>query len=157
MRNVIFSLTAIIVVIFDQLSKLFITSNLSLGQAYWQGIFIRIILVHNSGAAFGIFQGNILPLIIIRTLGALLIIALFVLYGKRLRSWGGTWLIVALGLLLGGTVGNLIDSVRLGYVIDFIDLTYWPVFNIADSSVVISAIMLVIFIIRLKIKESKQA
>ncbi|MBA7698945.1 Lipoprotein signal peptidase [subsurface metagenome] len=98
--------------------------------------------VHNSGAAFGLFQGQSFLLTIIASVGviALLLYALFFHHsfpflGNRLGK-------LALGLVLGGTVGNLSDRIHLGYITDFIDFNFWPAFNIADSAMVIGTIIL---------------
>jgi signal peptidase II len=142
MGNLIFGLTALLVLVTDQLTKLWISSILYPGQVLWSFSFINITLVRNTGAAFGIFPDQFLPLVIIRSLGAVLIIALVIFFGQRIQKWGGILVMLTLGLVLGGTLGNLIDQLRFHYVVDFVDFTYWPVFNVADSSVVISMFLL---------------
>jgi signal peptidase II len=96
----------------------------------------------NPGAAFGILAYRTEFFIIIGTLVAVgIIIALLKLPpGKHLLK-------VALAMLLGGAIGNLIDRVRIGYVIDFFDFRIWPVFNIADSAIVIGVILLAWFLL----------
>lgn len=98
-------LTAFIVVLLDQLTK-FILKTYS---------------TRNYGAAFGLFQGYRWLFIIV----ALIVIFLIFKFRNRFNN-------LALGFLLGGTLGNLIDRLIYGYVIDFIDLGFWPSFNIAD-------------------------
>ena len=93
--------------------------------------------VHNTGAAFGLFQGQSFPLTIVASVGvaALLLYALF--FYHRFPFLDNRLGKLALGLVLGGTVGNLIDRVYLGYVTDFIAVSIWPAFNIADSAIVV--------------------
>ena len=126
----------------DQLSKLWIRSDLAIGESLFEVGFFRLTRIHNSGAAFGLFQGQSFLLTIIASVGiiALLLYALFFHHsfpflGNRLGK-------LALGLVLGGTVGNLIDRIYLGYVTDFIAVSIWPAFNIADSAIVVGTIIL---------------
>lgn len=138
--NTILILIALLIVIFDQLSKAWIRANLLPGQSILHiGIF-RITHVSNTGAAFGLFHGNILPLTIVSIVGTVVILTyvFFLRHRFPISQFGN----IALGLLLGGTVGNLIDRIRLGYVTDFIDFQYWPAFNVADSAVVVGSILL---------------
>jgi signal peptidase II len=157
MLYLVFGLTAGLIVLFDQLTKLWISSNLYVGQTLWSWGFIHIIYVQNTGAAFGLFPGHFLPLVILRTIGAVIIISVFIIYGRRLRAWAGIIAIITLGLLLGGTLGNLIDQIRQRFVVDFIDTTYWPVFNVADSAVSVSAIIIAILLIIYGFKQKKTA
>ena len=104
---------------------------------------LRLIYVENTGAAFGTFQGNS-PIL---TVLALVVVGVIIVYFRRslLRS---TWLSIALGLQLGGAIGNVIDRVRLGYVVDFIDFPHWPTFNVADSAITVGVIMLGVYLLR---------
>jgi signal peptidase II len=96
-------------------------------------------IVHNTGAAFGILPNQTVLFILI----ALAIVAGLIFSYHRLAQ-GPLWIRVGLGLVLGGAIGNLTDRVRLGYVVDFIDLRWWPVFNLADSSIVIGVCILIV-------------
>ena len=142
-RNTAFFLIALLIVITDQLSKLWIRSNLAIGDSVFELGFFRLIHISNTGAAFGIFRGHTLPLTIISCVGVVfLLLYSFLSYRQfpqldRWASWTG------LGLILGGTIGNLIDRLRLGYVTDFIDFGFWPAFNVADSAIVIGVIIFV--------------
>ena len=140
--NVVFFLTALPLVAADQLSKFWIRSNLATGESLFEVGFFRLIHVHNTGAAFGLFQGQSFLLTIIALVGvaALLLYALF--FYRKFPFLGNRLGKLALGLVLGGTVGNLIDRIHLGYVTDFIDFDVWPAFNIADSAIVVGIIML---------------
>ncbi len=96
-------------------------------------------LVHNSGAAFGLFPNQTVLFIVV---ASAIVIGLVVMY--RRLSRGPIWLRIGLGLVLGGALGNLADRIRLGYVVDFIDLRWWPVFNIADSCIVTGVAVLLL-------------
>jgi signal peptidase II len=139
-RNVVFFLTALLIVVADQLSKAWIRSYTE-EQMIFEAGFFRIIHSQNTGAAFGLFQGQNLPLTIIGLVGVAVLLLYAVLLYRRfpfLHNWLA-W--VGLGLVLGGTVGNLIDRLRLGYVTDFIDFGFWPAFNLADSAIVVGIVM----------------
>ena len=140
--NVIFPLTALLIVVADQLSKLWIRSNLATGESLFEVGFFRLTRVHNSGAAFGLFQGQsfLLTIIALVSVIALLLYAFF--FHHKFPFLGNRLGKLALGLVLGGTVGNLIDRIHLGYVTDFIDFNFWPAFNIADSAIVVGIIIL---------------
>ena len=93
-------------------------------------------LVHNRGAAFGMLK-NQLFLFVMISFFAILFIFL------HLKNKKNPFLFkVSLSLILSGAVGNLIDRLRFGYVIDFLDLRFWPVFNLADSALTIGALLL---------------
>jgi signal peptidase II len=99
------------------------------------GPYIRFTYVENRGAAFGLLQEQTSFFIIVG-----LIVIGVILYSFRQMSRPSVILTLALGLQLGGAIGNLIDRVRFGYVVDFMDLSVWPVFNVADSAIVCGVI-----------------
>ena len=140
-RNVVFFLTALLIVVADQLSKTWIRTNLAVGQSIPEVGFLRLTHVTNTGSAFGLFQGHSFALTIVALVGiaVILLYALFVY--RRFPFLDNMPNRVALGLILGGTAGNLIDRLRLGYVTDFIDFGFWPAFNLADSAVVVGVII----------------
>lgn len=121
----------------DQLTKFLITKNLFQNQSIpiIKGIF-HITLVHNRGAAFGILKNQI-PLFIITSLFAIILIYFNLKKNRQSKSYS-----IALSLILAGALGNLIDRLFFGYVIDFLDFRIWPVFNVADSAITIGAILL---------------
>jgi signal peptidase II len=125
--------------IFDQLTKLLICHNLFPHQTVplIKGI-LHLTLVHNRGAAFGIFKNQV-PLFIVASLIA---ITLIVVQLKKDRRASFSAYTLSLSLILAGALGNLTDRVFFGYVIDFIDFRIWPVFNIADSAITVGAILL---------------
>jgi len=140
-RNVGFSLITLLVVAADQLSKAWIGSYPKEQPIFEMGFF-RLIHIHNTGAAFGLFQGHSSALTIV----ALVSVAIFLFYAlviyRRFPLLDNMPNRVALGLILGGTVGNLIERLRLGYVTDFISIGIWPAFNVADSAVTVGIIIL---------------
>lgn len=140
-RNAVFSLTALLVVVADQLSKAWIRSNLDIGQSLPETGFFRLTRIHNTGSAFGLFQDQSFVLSIVALVGVVVLLVYNFIYYCRFpfsNSWLGT---VALGLVLGGIVGNLIDRLSFGSVTDFIDIGIWPAFNLADSAAIIGVII----------------
>ena len=132
------------IVVLDQTTKLIIKNNLVLSQSK---PLIKNILhftyVTNSGSAFGWFKDFNFLLIIF---SFCVISAIFYFYVWVKIKNNQMPQQIAAGLLLGGTIGNLIDRVFYGYVIDFIDFRIWPVFNIADIAVTTSVIILLFYI-----------
>src|SRR6476659_9771290 len=109
--------TAVLVVVLDQVTKAWLVANLSPGEVVQViGDFVRLAYNQNSGALFGLFRDNA-ALFGLVSLG---VVGLIVL--DHARSGRSTYLSIALGLLLGGALGNLTDRLRLGYVVDFVDL-----------------------------------
>ena len=140
-RSVILFLIALLIAAADQLSKNWIRSNLLVGHSYFEAGLFRITHVNNTGAAFGLFQGQSFILTIIGLAG----IAIFLVYTLVIYR-GAPFLDnmlnrAALGLVFGGTLGNLIDRVRFGQVTDFIVFGFWPAFNIADSAITVGMIL----------------
>lgn len=123
----------------DRLSKVWVVATLPLWSSRpLLGNWLHLTHVSNTGAAFGLFGGQALPLAII---SVVLFVGLF-FWRDQLQQLG-FWGKVALALIAGGAIGNLYDRLVYGYVIDFLDLRIWPVFNIADSAVVGGAILLI--------------
>ncbi len=151
-RNVVFFFTtALLLMTADQLSKLWIRSNLAIGESLFEVGFFRLTRVHNTGAAFGLFQGQSFILTIIALVGVATLL-LYVLFSHHRFPFLDNKLgKLALSLVLGGTVGNLIDRIYLGSVTDFIVVSVWPAFNIADSAIVVGVIILAYSLICLTI------
>lgn len=128
---------AVFVLSLDQLTKSFIIQRLTCNQSIpvIPGIF-HLTLVYNRGAAFGILKNQV-PLFIFFSLIAISII--FIAIKDRNQD---KFTLISLALILAGAIGNLIDRILLGYVIDFLDFRIWPVFNIADSAITIGAVLL---------------
>ena len=143
MRNkhlLIFS-AAFLIILADQISKFIVRNSMHLSQSISviKNIFY-ITYMHNFGAGFGILQRQRLFLILISAAVACIILFYSKKIGKKERL-----LQVIAGIVLGGTVGNLIDRIIYGYVIDFLDFRIWPIFNIADSAVTIGIIFLIVY------------
>jgi len=154
-RSAVFSLTGLLIVVADQLSKEWIRSNLPEGQSLFQLGFFRITHIHNTGAAFGLFQGQSFVLTIVASIAVTVILA-YALVSYRYFPWLDSMLSKsALGLMLGGTAGNLIDRLRFGYVTDFINFGYWPAFNVADSAVTVGVIIFAISLLSLSQPEKQ--
>lgn len=121
----------------DQLTKYVVTSQLALDDGvhivgpFW------IHHVRNSGIAFGLFASATVVVILATGVAVTWMLAFFARSGARHPV-----LPVALGLVIGGSLSNLLDRVRLGYVTDFLDFRYWPAFNLADSFIVIGVLVL---------------
>ena len=133
-----FVLTASLVFILDRVSKIYISVLLSSQKAYpvVKNVF-HLTLVKNKGAAFGLLPGW-LPLFLTVSLVTIIII-LSLHFQKKIKASIGAF---SLGLILGGTLGNLYDRLFYGAVIDFLDFRFWPVFNLADSAITIGVIIL---------------
>jgi signal peptidase II len=151
-RLLVLPLAAAVSVLADQVTKQAVRRNLQPGQSLsltpGLGRVFSVTYVTNSGAAFGLFPGWSHVFVII----AVIVIVALVWYYVQLSD--GQWPVqVALGLQLGGAIGNLIDRLHFaGSVVDFIDLNFWPlarwpVFNIADSSIVVGVTLLTLLMI----------
>lgn len=130
------------ILLVDQLSKYWIKSFLELGQSFPDDWPVRFTYVQNTGIAFGI-KANQFFLVFVTSA---VVVALLVFF-LRYHEFQPQLVRLALSSILGGAVGNLIDRVNQGFVVDFIDLQVWPVFNIADSSVVVGVGLILFFLI----------
>lgn len=140
-----FALAAALVAV-DQISKWAILGNFAYGERRSLTGFFNLVLVYNKGAAFSMFAdapGWQTPLLIAFALAAAGVVSYLILRnpGKRLLCLG-------LALILGGAVGNLIDRLRFGHVVDFLDFHamgwHWPAFNVADSGITVGAVLLIL-------------
>ena len=134
-------LIVLLVAAADQFSKFWIQSNLPFQRSLFEIGFFRITHIHNSGAAFGLFQGYSFALAIVASVGVAVLLTYALVVYRRYPFLDNLPNRVAIGLILGGTVGNLIDRLRFGYVTDFIAFNFWPAFNVADSAVTVGAIL----------------
>jgi signal peptidase II len=121
----------------DQLTKYIVTSRLALDDGVHVVGPFWIHHVQNSGIAFGLFASATAVVILATGIAVTWMLVFFARSGARHPI-----LPVALGLVIGGSVSNLLDRVRLGYVTDFLDFRYWPAFNLADSFIVIGVLVL---------------
>jgi signal peptidase II len=141
--------TALAVLVLDQATKAWVTQTLGqTGRPHTLqvlGDWVRLSYTTNSGAAFGMFPAGTLFFTAIALIAAPVLI--FARGYVRQRAW---WMTVVFGMLLGGTLGNLLDRLRQGRVVDFIDVGFgdvrWWSFNVADSSFVVGVIILAIYL-----------
>ncbi len=132
-----FGAIAVAAVAADQLTKQIVSGTLSLGEeVHITGPF-SIHHVHNSGIAFGLFSDATSIVIALATIAVSWMIVFFARSGRRHPI-----LPVALGFVLGGSISNLADRIRLGHVTDFLDVRVWPAFNLADSFIVVGVAIL---------------
>ncbi len=148
-QNAAFFLTVLLVVAADQLSKVGIRSNLAVGESLFEKGPFRLTHIQNTGAAFGLFQDQSFLLMIVAVIGVVVILAFTLLIHRHFPFLNNRRSKLALGLILGGTIGNLIDRLHLGYVTDFIDIGIWPVFNVADSAVTVGVMLFAYSLLRL--------
>ena len=140
----VFYLLVLVVIALDQFTKFLALNHLASQDSIpvIPGIF-HLTFVFNRGIAFGLFHekpGILLTLISI-SLGVLLYFGMKMRNVRSLQWW-------ALGLILGGAVGNWIDRIRFGAVVDFLDFRVWPVFNIADSAITIGVVLYLFYFIK---------
>jgi len=145
-RGGLFLIIAACVVALDQISKLWIRSNIALYESVHIFGCLSLTNVRNTGSAFGLFVNQAFLLALIGVVGVVAIL-LFYRYFSKSNLLG----VSALSLVFGGAIGNLIDRFRFGYVTDFIDVRlwrdfHWPSFNVADSAITVGSIVLVVFI-----------
>jgi signal peptidase II len=147
-----FYLITVTAVLLDQFTKHWISREMSRGESRSViGDFFRLTYVHNDGAAFGLDLGGRWAFIAVTVVVSLFII---ISYSRTEKTPLARW---ALALILGGAIGNLIDRIRLGEVIDFLQFgigrLYWPIFNVADIAVSIGVGLLALHLFR---KEPEQ-
>ena len=131
-----------VIVFFDQWTKVLVRTRLAYGEVWspwpWLAPYARIVNWNNTGAAFGIFQGYGA----VFTVLAIIVSLVIIYYFPRVSS--KDWLLrIAMGLQLGGALGNLIDRITVGRVTDFVSLGSFAVFNVADASITVGVIILV--------------
>ena len=136
-KSAVLLLTALGILVADQLSKALVVASLEVGErASVIGDLVQIWHAQNAGASFSLFQGAQLIFLVVSVLSIGM-----VAYFHRTLLDRGRWLHLVLGVVLGGTLGNLVDRVRQGYVTDWLSIGLgdlrWPTFNVADSSLVV--------------------
>ena len=146
-RDVLFAGIALLVVIADQLTKWWILATLAPGESFMDTAFFQIIHVQNTGASFGMFKDHPLVFTIFDFVGIIVFLLFVFFLPRRWPSFDRILVRVGLGFVLGGTIGNLIDRLRLGQVTDFLDFKIWPVFNVADASITVGVLILVFCIV----------
>lgn len=152
-RNIIYLISILILVIFDQVTKLLVVNNLSSGSDInIINNFLKFSYVENTGAAFGILNNNIFFLILVSLLLIFYII-------REIKNNENKLYVFSMSIILSGALGNLIDRIFRGYVIDFISFTIFnvemPLFNIADMLITFGVIILLFLIIRGEVNDKK--
>ena len=137
---------AALVVLADQATKALVLARFALGERLELAPFFNLVLVYNQGAAFSFLSdagGWQKPLLIAFAVGAAALVSFMIVRRPRERL-----LCTALALILGGALGNVIDRLRFGQVVDFLDAHaggyHWPAFNVADSAITIGALLLIL-------------
>lgn len=129
----------------DQATKYWVVQNVPLNGS-WSFLpalakIFQFTFVINTGAAFGMFPqlGGIFMVI------AIVVIASIIIFYRHLPTHN-IWVRLSLGLQLGGALGNLLDRITRGYVVDFVDIGFWPIFNVADLSIVLGVTLLAYYL-----------
>jgi signal peptidase II len=143
---------AAVIIVADQLTKAWIRATIAPGASISiVGDYLRLVHSQNNGALFGLFRESA----ILFGLASIIVIGLIVAYHGR--SGRSPYMSVALGLLLGGAIGNLIDRLRLGHVVDFVDAgignVRWYTFNVADAAISFAIIFLILAALRPSLAE----
>ncbi len=139
-------LLAGVIVLVDQYTKHLVRNNLAINESYspwpWLAPYARLLHIQNTGAAFGLFKEAGLFFTIVAVIVSLVII----IYAARLPA-GQWWMRVALGMQLGGAVGNLIDRLFFGPVTDFVSVGNFAIFNVADASISLGVVLLALLMV----------
>ena len=139
----VYYILIILIIVIDQTSKYFVSSLMLSGQTIpiVNNIF-HITFVRNSGAAFGMLPGNTALLIAVGSIAAL-----FILYTMYYIPKNKYYYKIGLSFILAGSIGNILDRVYRGYVVDMFDFRFFPVFNIADAMINIGMVVIVIIFV----------
>ena len=144
MKTTTISLLIIFLVVLDQISKILISSNLALGESLNLLPFLHFTLIHNTGIAFSIFDegGDISRWLLVIAVSGILTYLLFLLYKKTPKN---QLELISLIFIISGGLGNLVDRLFLGYVVDFVHVFYqdysFYVFNMADSYITVGIVL----------------
>lgn len=143
-RGAMLFVIALVIIALDQYTKALVRENLPLNVSWmpipWLDPFVTLTHVRNTGAAFGLFPslGGVFRIV------ALVVVVAIIFFFRKMAA--DSWLLrIAFGLQLGGAAGNLIDRFAHGYVTDFVDVRVWPIFNVADSAIVVGTVLLAYF------------
>jgi len=126
-RDIVFGCIVLLVVLADQLSKTWIRANLDRGESLFDTGFL--------------FKDHSQTLLIVSIIGIIAILLLVFVLRSRWPFLDSMLVISAIGLVMGGTIGNQIDRIRLGHVTDFIDFKVWPAWNVADAAVTVGGML----------------
>ena len=139
------------VLLVDQVTKALVRGEVELGSE--DRVLPLVTLVHsrNSGVAFGVFEDQLVVVVIVIALAIAALVAYFATHRDRPLAWLPT------GLLAGGAIGNVVDRVRYGFVTDFIKLPSWPAFNVADMAITFGVLALLLVVERSDDRAAKHA
>jgi signal peptidase II len=129
-------LAALVVLALDQATKQLVVHSLARGESRNVFFGIELTNVRNKGVAFGAFGGGGVPVTLLTLAAVAFLITYFAMHASR------PWLWLPVGVIAGGAFGNLLDRIREGAVIDFIDPMLWPAFNVADMGIVVGILAL---------------
>ena len=141
--DIFFSLFTVFFIVFlDRITKIFFSNILAEGESLpvIRNV-LHMTLVHNTGIAFGLFKNHGIVFIIVPMIAIVLLIYNIYYYKSNNEKLSRLY-IIAFSMILAGAIGNLIDRIYYGYVIDFVDLQVWPVFNVADSAITLGAVII---------------
>ena len=143
-------LLTVAVIILDQGIKWLIQTRMQLFESYpiWDGM-VSLTYAGNNGAAFNILQGRSKLLALIAV-----VVFLVIWFKRRDIARYPRFFKVGLALALGGAVGNFIDRVRLGFVVDYVDFHIWPDFNLADAAILCGAALIILGFLRNDVKDN---
>ncbi|MDE2745627.1 MAG: signal peptidase II [Chloroflexota bacterium] len=134
-----FVLLAVLVVVFDQITKVILRETLELGDREWLAEFFAFSHIANDGGAFGVFGGQN-TVLAVSAVVAIGVVAIYYFFPPM-----NHWLVRSgLALILGGAIGNLLDRIYQGHVTDFIDFIHFPAFNVADAAINVGVAAIVI-------------
>jgi signal peptidase II len=134
-RHLVFWGVALVVLILDRVSKFFVLKFIPLGSSIDFPI-VSLVHVLNTGTAFGLLKSASWFFIIFAAAVSVFLVLKYKTFSSEMQP--------VLGLILGGALGNLIDRLLYGAVIDFIDFHFWPAFNVADSAITIAVLLLLL-------------
>ncbi len=132
----------VLVLAADQLVKSLVTSSLDRGEVRDLVWFVDLVNTRNSGVAFGQLQGGGVIVTVVIALALTALLVFFARNAHRPLVWLPT------GMLLGGALGNIVDRVREGAVIDYLKVPHWPAFNVADAAITVGVVILLVVIER---------
>ena len=146
-KSLVVLISLLMLIVFDQIIKYLIVKNFSIGEEkILMDNFLKFIYIRNTGAAFGILSGNIIFLIFITVL------LIFYIVNEMKKNINNNLSLLSFSLILSGALGNLIDRVVRGYVVDYISFTLFnremSVFNLADTYITIGVILLIYIVIK---------
>lgn len=146
-KSLIVLISILLLIVFDQIIKYLIISNFNIGEEkILIDNFLKFIYIRNTGAAFGILSGNIILLI------GISLFLIFYIVKEMKKNIDNNLSLLSFSLILGGAVGNLIDRIFRGYVVDFISFTLFnremSIFNVADMYITIGVILLIYIVLK---------